>query len=43
VRESSVIIAALIGLIVFGERPWLGRILSAVVVAAGVVALAASG
>ena len=43
VRESSVIIAALIGLFIFGERPWLGRILSAAVVAAGVVALAFAG
>jgi len=42
VRESSVIIAALIGVLVFGERPWGGRIAAAVVVAAGVVMLAAS-
>jgi len=39
-RESSVIIAALIGVVVFGERPWHGRILAACVVACGVVALA---
>lgn len=39
-RESSVIIAALIGIVVFGERPWHGRILAACVVACGVVALA---
>ena len=39
-RESSVIIAALIGVLVFGERPWRGRIVAACVVAAGVVALA---
>lgn len=39
VRESSVIIAALMGVFFFGERPWQGRILAAVVVAAGVVAL----
>lgn len=43
VRESSVIIAALIGVIVFGERPWRKRILSAMVVAAGVITLASSG
>ena len=42
VRESSVIIAALIGVVLFGERPWRGRIISAVVVAAGVVALASA-
>ena len=40
VRESSVIIAALIGLVVFKERPWLGRVVSAAIVAVGVVALA---
>ncbi|MGO4909290.1 EamA family transporter [Pseudorhodobacter sp. W20_MBD10_FR17] len=39
-RESSVIIAALIGVLVFGERPWRGRVLAACVVASGVVALA---
>lgn len=39
-RESSVIIAALIGVLVFGERPWRGRIVAASVVACGVVALA---
>lgn len=43
VRESSVIIAALIGVVVFGERPWLGRLISAVVVALGVIALASAG
>lgn len=40
VRESSVIIAALIGLLLFGERPWLGRLVSAAIVAGGVVTLA---
>jgi len=40
VRESSVIIAALIGVVFFGERPWLGRVLAALVVAAGVAMLA---
>ena len=43
VRESSVIIAALIGLFFFGERPWLGRLASAGVVALGVIALAMAG
>jgi drug/metabolite transporter (DMT)-like permease len=43
IRESSVIIASLIGVIVFRERPWFGRVLAAVVVAAGVVTLAVFG
>lgn len=43
VRESSVIIAALIGVFVFGERPAGLRLLAATVVAAGVIALAMSG
>lgn len=43
VRESSVIIAALIGVVFFGERPWKGRLVSALVVAAGVTALAIAG
>lgn len=43
VRESSVIIAALIGILFFRERPWAGRITAALVVAGGVVALASSG
>ncbi|MEO9339512.1 hypothetical protein ABFT80_19005 [Mesorhizobium sp. SB112] len=42
VRESSVIIAALIGVVVFRERPWMGRILAAVIVAFGVLILAVS-
>ncbi len=42
VRESSVIIAAMIGLIFFKERPWRGRVLAAGVVAIGVVALASA-
>lgn len=42
VRESSVIIAALIGVVFFRERPWLGRVLAAIVVALGVVTLAVS-
>lgn len=40
VRESSVIIAAFLGVLLFGERPWKGRLAAAVVVAAGVMALA---
>jgi drug/metabolite transporter (DMT)-like permease len=40
VRESSVIIAALIGVVMFGERPWKGRIAAAAVVAFGIVLLA---
>lgn len=43
VRESSVIIAALIGVVFFGERPWRGRIVAAAVVVCGVVLLAVSG
>lgn len=42
VRESSVVIAALIGVIVFRERPWRLRIAAAVVVAGGVALLALS-
>ncbi len=40
VRESSVIIAAMIGVIWFGERPWKLRVLAAIVVAGGVILLA---
>jgi len=43
VRESSVIIAALIGVVMFGERPWQGRMLAALIVAIGVIMLAFSG
>lgn len=43
VRESSVIMAALIGLFLLGERPWRPRIISAIVVAVGVATLALSG
>lgn len=39
VRESSVIIAALIGALYFGERPWRRRIFAAAIVTTGVVAL----
>jgi len=42
-RESSVIIAAMIGVVVFGERPWRGRMLAAVVVALGVIAVSQAG
>lgn len=42
VRESSVIIAALMGVVLFGERPWPGRLMAAGIVAAGVMALAAA-
>ncbi|MFC3630458.1 hypothetical protein ACFOM8_13495 [Paracoccus angustae] len=40
VRESSVIFAALLGILVFGERPVGARLVASAVVAAGVVALA---
>jgi drug/metabolite transporter (DMT)-like permease len=40
VRESSVIIAAMIGVIWFGERPWKLRVLAAIIVATGVIMLA---
>ena len=33
IRESSVIIAALIGVVFLGERPWMGRVVSAIIVA----------
>jgi drug/metabolite transporter (DMT)-like permease len=39
VRESSVIIAAMIGVIWFGERPWKLRVLAAIIVAGGVIVL----
>ncbi|MEO3385338.1 EamA family transporter [Mesorhizobium sp. CAU 1741] len=42
VRESSVIIAALIGVLMFGERPWKGRVLAALVVATGVILIASA-
>ncbi|MCB1472011.1 MAG: EamA family transporter [Rhodobiaceae bacterium] len=42
VRESSVVIAAIIGLVVFRERPWPGRLLAAAIVAGGVVLLASA-
>lgn len=42
VRESSVIFAALIGIVWFGERPVAGRLLASLVVAVGVMAIASS-
>jgi len=42
IRESSVLIAALIGVVWFKERPWKPRIFAAIVVVAGVVVLATS-
>ncbi|MCB1387137.1 MAG: EamA family transporter, partial [Nitratireductor sp.] len=43
IRESSVIIAALIGVVWFGERPWKIRVVSAALVAIGVILLATAG
>lgn len=40
IRESSVIIAALIGVIWFGERPWASRLTASIIVAAGIFMLA---
>ena len=40
IRESSVIIAALIGVVWFGERPWKVRLISVVFVVLGIVLLA---
>lgn len=42
VRESSVIFAALIGILLFHERPVAQRLLSAVIVGCGVIALASA-
>ncbi|MFK5980097.1 MAG: DMT family transporter [Rhizobiaceae bacterium] len=42
IRESSVLIAALIGVIWFKERPWKPRVVAALVVVAGVIMLATS-
>ncbi len=39
-RETSVIFAALIGIVMFGERPWQSRILASCFVLAGVVIMA---
>ena len=38
-RESSVIIAALFGVVIFRERPWISRLAAAVTVGAGVLVL----
>lgn len=43
VRESSVIIAALIGVVAFGERPVGLRIAASVLVVAGILALSSTG
>ncbi|MEM7462771.1 MAG: EamA family transporter [Pseudomonadota bacterium] len=40
IRESSVIIAAFIGVVWFGERPWKLRVIAAIIVASGVALLA---
>lgn len=40
IRETSVVMAALIGIIWFGERPWKLRIASAMIVVAGIILLA---
>lgn len=40
IRESSVIMAALIGVVWLGERPWKMRVLAALVVAGGIIILA---
>ena len=40
VRESSVIFAAVIGAVYFGERPWRRRVFAAAIVTTGVVVLA---
>lgn len=42
VRESSVVLAALIGVFWFGERPARGRLLAAAIVASGIITLALS-
>ena len=43
IRESSVVIAALIGIIWFSERPWQSRLIAALIVACGVILLATAG
>lgn len=42
-RESSVIFAALFGVVIFRERPWISRIAAAVTVGAGVLLLTLTG
>ena len=43
IRESSVIMAALIGVVWLGERPWKARVIAAMVVASGILILATGG
>lgn len=43
VRETSVIMAALIGTLILGERPWQQRVLAAAVVAGGVALITTTG
>ena len=43
VRETSVVMAAVLGVFVLGERPWRQRIGAAVIVAAGVMLLVGQG
>ena len=40
IRESSVIIAALIGVVWFGERPVVPRVIAAIMVTVGVILIA---
>jgi uncharacterized membrane protein len=42
-RETSVVMAALLGTIVLGERPWLPRVLATCLVTAGALLVAISG
>jgi len=39
-RETSVLFAALIGVVLLGERPWKSRLAAAFVVMSGVVVIA---
>lgn len=41
IRESSVVIGAMIGVLWFGERPWFPRVLAACLVATGIIILGA--
>lgn len=41
-RETSVLFAALIGVVILGERPWRGRLVAAVVVLFGVLLMTAA-
>jgi drug/metabolite transporter (DMT)-like permease len=42
-RQTSVVIASLLGTVLLGERPWRPRVLAACVIAAGSVLVAAQG